>query len=239
MSVAKTVTLTTLIPSGLPGPEHFSTVESTAPTADDLEEGGFLLKVFAMSADPYLRGGCKTGEVPRPMAGFVAGKVMASKSDKWAEGDLLGASLPFTDLQIVSAEAGAKTVMWKLNDHVTEATISHGVGVLGMPGSTAYGGFLDVLRPKAGAAEAGSPETIWVSGAAGAVGSMVAQIAKNVHGCKVVGSCGGPAKVALCKEKFGMDEAIDYKLCPDVTTLKAALKEAAPDGLDVSDGQRC
>jgi NADPH-dependent curcumin reductase CurA len=124
-------------------------------------------------------------------------------------GDFFGASLPFTTIQILTAEAGAKTVMWKLTGKVTESTIGHGIGVLGMPGSTAYGGLIDILRPKEKGGE--KPEVIWVSGAAGAVGSMVGQLAKQVYGCTVIGSCGGPAKCALVKDKFGFDHAVDYK----------------------------
>lgn len=235
---AKTVTLTTFIPEGLPGPEHFTIVESVAPTEADLAEGGVLLQVLVMSADPYLRSKCKDEEkagqaLPMTMTGFVAGKVLASKRPDYVAGDLFGASLPFTTVQAVDAAAAKSTLMWKLSMLLTEETISHGIGVLGMPGSTAYGGLLDVLRPDAGAAAAGTPETLWVSGSAGAVGGMVAQIAKNVLGCKVIGSCGGPEKVALCVEKLGLDGAVDYKKCGSREELSAALKELAPDGVDM------
>ena len=198
---AKTVTLTSYIPEGLPGPEHFAIVESTLPTEADLVEGGVLLQVLVMSADPYLRSGCKDeakgGPLPKTMIGFVAGKVLASKRTDFAAGDLFGASLPFTTVQILDAEAAQTTLMWKLSgEHgVTEETISHGIGVLGMPGSTAYGGLLDVLRPEKGAAAAGKPETLWVSASGGAVGGMVAQIAKNVIGCKVRGCCSAAERV--------------------------------------------
>ena len=232
---AKTVTLTSYIPSGLPGPEHFTIVESTLPTEADVQEGGILLQILAMSADPYLRSSCKSeatgGAIPRTMSGFVSGKVLCSKRPDYVAGDLFGASLPFTTCQIVTAEQATKTLIWKLTDMLTEENISQGLGVLGMPGSTAYGGLLDVLRPEKDQTK--TPETIWVSGSAGAVGSMVTQIAKNVCGCTVIGSCGGPEKVALCIEKFGLDGAIDYKKCPDREALTAALKEQAPNGIDM------
>jgi NADPH:quinone reductase len=151
----------------------------------------------------------------------------------WIAGDFFGASLPFTTVQVVTSEALAKTVMWKLTGRVTEATISHGVGVLGMPGATAYGGLIDVLRP---AKQSAKPEVIWVSGAAGAVGGMVGQLAKQVYGCTVVGSCGGADKCALIKDKFGFDHAVDYKALdggPTTQALTAALKSVAPDGIDM------
>ena len=79
------------------------------------------------------------------MVGFIAGKVIKSNNSAWVEGDLIGASLPFSTVQIVSAEALLKTLAWNLTGKVSEANISHGIGFLGMPGSTAYGGLLDVL----------------------------------------------------------------------------------------------
>ena len=89
-----------------------------------------------------------------------------------------------------------------------------------------YAGLVDILRPKQG-------ETIFVSGAAGAVGSMVGQIAKHVYGCTVIGSCGGPEKCELIKSKFGYDHAIDYKKIADKDELVKAIKAVAPDGIDM------
>lgn len=95
-----------------------------------------------------------------------------------------------------------------------------------MPGSTAYGGLIDILKPVAG-------QTIFVSAASGAVGSLVGMIAKRVYGCTTVGSAGGPEKCALLKDKFGYDFAIDYKACADAEALKNSLREAAPHGIDM------
>lgn len=160
------------------------------------------------------------------MTGFVAGKVLASKNASWKVDDLFGASLPFSTYIIVPAEHLQKTVMWKLTDFITESQISYGIGVLGMPGATAYGGLVDTLRPKKG-------ETIFISAAAGAVGGLVGQLAKTLYDCKVIGSCGGAAKGKLIKEEFGFDHSIDYKACKDKDELVAALKEAAPKGIDM------
>lgn len=97
---------------------------------------------------------------------------------------------------------------------------------MGMPGATAYGGLIDVLRPNHG-------ETIWVSGAGGAVGSMVGQIAKNVYGCTVIGSAGGPEKCEYVCEAFGFDHCVDYKTCSKTKDLIVALRKVAPDGIDM------
>ena len=95
-----------------------------------------------------------------------------------------------------------------------------------MPGSTAYGGLIDVLKPEKG-------QVIFISAASGAVGSLVGMIAKTVYDCIVIGSCGGEEKCKLIKEKFGFDHAIDYKVVNDKEKMKAALKAAAPHGIDM------
>lgn len=127
-----------------------------------------------------------------PVRGFVAGEVIQSTHPSWEEGDLFGASLAFHTVQVLSTDELENTLIWKLTDHITKDQISLGVGALGMPGSTAYGGFLDVLNGKESAGQ-----TLWVSAAAGAVGSMVGQIAKNVYNCTVIGSAGGEMKVLV------------------------------------------
>uniref|UniRef100_A0A7S2BSP8 Enoyl reductase (ER) domain-containing protein n=1 Tax=Florenciella parvula TaxID=236787 RepID=A0A7S2BSP8_9STRA len=225
--IAQTVTLIELVPEGIPEPKHFAIVDSPIPVCG--QEGDLVLQVMAMSADPYLRGGIKTGEVPRPMTGFVAGKVIESQNEAWPVGSLMGAALPFSSVQLVTSEVLSKTMSWNLTDHISEDEITLGIGVLGMPGSTAYGGLTGVLRPNEG-------ETLFVSAAAGAVGSLVGQMAKAKYNCTVVGSCGGAAKNELVKAKFGFDHAIDYKeLSSDdkAAELASKIKEAVPDGIDM------
>jgi len=144
-------------------------------------------------------------------------------------GSLMGAALPFSSVQLVTSEVLSKTMSWNLTDHISEDEITLGIGVLGMPGSTAYGGLTGVLRPNEG-------ETLFVSAAAGAVGSLVGQMAKAKYNCTVVGSCGGAAKNELVKAKFGFDHAIDYKeLSSDdkAAELASKIKEAVPDGIDM------
>jgi len=117
------------------------------------------------------------------------------------------------------------TLMWKLTDYINESQISLGIGVLGMPGATAYGG-IDTLRPEKG-------QTIFISAAAGAVGGLVGQLAKTLYDCKVIGSCGGSDKGKMITEEWGFDHAIDYKTCKNKDDLVAALKAVAPNGIDM------
>jgi len=217
------VTLLRTVPEGLPEEEHFQIVEKELPS---LEHGGILLQVLVMSPDPFLRSRIKAEATVGVLSGFVAGKVVESKSPKWKAGDLLGGMLPFGTLQVVSQQHLERTVTWKLTGVIDEEHISYGVGVLGMPGSTAYGGVTSVLNAQQG-------ETIFVSGAAGAVGGLVGQIAKKVFNCRVIGSCGGPQKCQFIKEVYGFDEAIDYKTASSAEELAALLKAAAPDGVDM------
>lgn len=226
MTQAKTVVLNQLVEEGLPGPEHFDIKVSEVPDAS--EEGSIQVQITAMSADPYLRMGLKSNEqVGQPMKGFVVGKVITSKgNDAWAVGDLFGALLPFSTVQNLTLTDLKSTTIWKLTGLLSEEELTLGLGVLGMPGSTAYGGLIDVLAVKEG-------ETLFVSAASGAVGSLVGMIAKNVYNCTVIGSCGGPEKCNVIKEKFGFDHAIDYKVADDKDKLIAALKEVAPEGIDM------
>lgn len=229
---AKTVELIAPLEEGLPGPEHFKVTEGAV---GDVEEGGIMIELLHISADPYMRSRIKTagGGKAGPIRGYVTARVLVSKSTKWHPGDIFGASLPYTTVQVVTAEHMEKTTMWRLTNLVDESTASQRVGVLGMPGSTAWGGFYGILRPKR-AKKKGEPngETIFVSAASGAVGQLVGQLAKHA-GCVVIGSAGGAAKCATLKEKFGYDHAIDYKTCADAEALKAKLKECAPDGIDM------
>ena len=217
----KTLRLKTKLPEGMPEAEHF-TVETTPSPALEAE-GTMLVQVQVMSADPYMRGGLKTAEDNQLMRGFVAGKVLASKHVDWAAGDLFGAHLPLSTVQIVDLE---KATPWRLTGLITEDEISLGIGILGMPGATAYGGLIDILQPIEG-------QTLWVSGAAGAVGGLVGQLGK-IHGLKVIGSAGGPTKCKVVTEKFGMDSCVDYKQTSNGLELIAALKESgAEDGIDM------
>ena len=227
MATSKTLYLAAACNSGLPTAAHFRVEEAPAPLAEDLAPGCVLVRLTHISADPFQRGRIKAdrpGAIPAgaPMAGFVSGVVVASQSQKWAAGDLFGANLPFITVQVLTPPLLAATAMWRLNGLCAEADLHLGVGALGMPGATAWGGLVDVLRPEAG-------QTLLITAASGAVGQLVGQLAKQ-RGVRVLGSAGGPAKCATLKDVFGFDEAIDYKAGEG---FEGALKRLAPSGLDM------
>jgi NADPH-dependent curcumin reductase len=210
---------------GLPTPDFFRIVSLPKPELSEI--GGILVQTLVASADPYLRGRFKTMPAGAAVEVFQAGRVIGSTSPAWAVGDLWGGRLPLITEQFVSAARLATGEVWRLTGLVDEAHISYGIGVLGMPGATAYGGVVDVLRPNAG-------DTLFVSAAAGAVGSLAGQIAKKRFGCKVVGSAGGPAKCDFVVKSLGFDACLDYKAAGNsAEKLGAALKEAAPAGIDM------
>ncbi|MBW8688344.1 NADP-dependent oxidoreductase [Chitinophaga rhizophila] len=206
-------------PSGTPELSNFNTKEITLP---ELKEGEILLKGLFYSVDPYMRGKMndKKSYTPpfkldEPIDGGVVAEVVESKSGKFGKGDVVMGQLPWQEL-IITAEKGLK----KIDANIAPA--SYYLGILGMPGLTAYIGFTEIGKPKAG-------ETVVVSGAAGAVGTVVGQIAK-LKGCKVIGIAGTDEKIAVMKEKFGYDEGINYKSTKD---MNKAIQEHCPDGVDI------
>lgn len=206
-------------PKGMPTAETFRTEEVTLPS---LQNDEVLLKGLYYSVDPYMRGRMSDAksyaepyEVNKPIYGGVVAIVEESNSSAFAKGDTVLGFLPWST-QIIAQAKDLKKVDTSL------APGSYYLGILGMPGLTAFFGLMDIGKPKAG-------ETVVVSGAAGAVGILVGQIAK-IQGCRVVGIAGGQDKVNMLKNEFGFDAAIDYKA---VTDLKSAIAEAAPNGVDV------
>jgi NADPH-dependent curcumin reductase CurA len=234
--ICKTIILKENLDEGIPGPEHFAIDEKPFPLNEkkiQLSGGSIIVEVKAISADPYLRGTMKSGgnslgstRAGNAMVGYVSGKVIATNNSDWTIGDFFGSCLPFSTYQVVDQHGCSKSCMWKLSGLIDEKEISRGIGILGMPGSTAYGGFIDILQPKRG-------ETLFVSAASGAVGGLVGMIAKHVYGCKVIGSCGGEEKCNFIRDYYGFDHAIDYKKASSKEDLIHMLKEVAPDGIDM------
>lgn len=228
----KSLILINHLDEGMPGPEHFRIDESDYDLESAVQQippNSVVLQALVASADPYMRGtikstgSMKAGDV---VGGFIAGKVLASSLPSWQVGDLFGAHLPIKTYQTIHEKHIQATMMWKLTGYLMEENISLGVGVLGMPGSTAYGGLIDVLRPNQG-------ETIFISAASGAVGGLVGMLAKAIYNCKTVGSCGGPEKCELLRSFYGFDHAIDYKQAHSTPELIAMVKTVAPEGIDM------
>lgn len=205
-------------PVGLPKPSDWQFVQEPVAEPGD---GEFLVKVLYLSLDPAMRGWMNEGKsyiapvgLGEVMRAGAVGRVIASKHPKFAVGEHVSGSLGVQEYAI-SDGRGITKVDPKL------APLPVYLGTLGMPGMTAYFGLLDVGAVKSG-------ETVVVSGAAGAVGTVVGQIAK-IKGCRVVGIAGGADKCRWVVEELGFDACIDYKS----EDLKKALKQHCPKGIDV------
>ncbi len=200
-------------PEGMPRPTDFALVEVDVPEPTD---GEVLIRNAFMSVDPYMRGRMNDTKsyVPpfrlgKALDGGAVGQIIASRSDRFAEGSWVVHNLGWRELALSDGRG-------LIAFDPALAPVSTGLGVLGMPGLTAYVGLLDIGRPQPG-------ETVFVSGAAGAVGSAAGQIAK-LKGCRVIGSAGSPEKVAWLRG-LGFDEAFDYH---EVST-----RDALSDGIDL------
>ncbi|OWP64482.1 NADP-dependent oxidoreductase [Hymenobacter amundsenii] len=203
-------------PQGEPTEAQFKFETRELPA---IKSGEVLLKTRYVSVDPYMRGRMSSAksyvapfEVGEPIAGGVVAEVVQSQADQLPVGSLVVGSLPWQEYSV----APAKSLQQVPAD---QAPISYYLGLLGMTGLTAYFGLLDICDPKEG-------ETVVVSGAAGAVGMVVGQLAK-IKGARVIGTAGTDEKVAYLKE-LGFDEAINYK----TADVPAALAAAAPNGVD-------
>jgi hypothetical protein len=195
--------------------------EFTTAPVPEAKPGEVLVRVLYVSLDPAMRGWMNDGKSYLPPVGLGEvmraiglGRVLASNAPGFKPGDTV---VGMTGVQEY-ANADAKFYM-QVDPRL--APLPRYLGALGMPGMTAYFGFLDICQPKAG-------ETVVVSGAAGAVGALVGQIAK-VKGCRAVGIAGGPVKCAYLVQELGFDAAIDYKS----ENLPASLKQHCPDGVDM------
>ncbi|XP_046853655.1 prostaglandin reductase 1-like [Xenia sp. Carnegie-2017] len=199
---------------GLPKLTDLELVEEELPP---LKDGDVLVKVQCLSLDPYMRPyaveNLKEGDVM--MNFFVAGHVIDSKHESFSNGTLVCGPFGWTTHAVIQGKNLTKM------DYLQDLSASAGLGAAGMPGLTAYFGVLNVLEPKEG-------ETLYVNSAAGAVGSIVGQIAK-IKGCRVIGSAGSDEKVAFLKS-LGFDEAFNYKT---VTSVEDELKKLCPDGIDM------
>jgi len=205
-------------PSGWVSLDNFEVSETEIPTP---EKGEMLLQTICMSVDPYMRG--RMNDVPsyippfqigEPCQAGIVGKVIASNDGPYPEGTYLSGMGLWANYMTTNGE-GFQPVQAGL------VPLSYYLGILGMPGMTAYVGLKGVADLKDG-------EQLFVSAASGAVGQVVGQIGKNM-GCHVAGSAGSDAKIAYLKEELGFDAAINYK----TDNLPKEVAAANPDGIDV------
>jgi len=207
-------------PEGKPTLSDFEFI--TEDIKETINSGEMLLETAYVSVDPYLRGRMSDAksyvppfELNKPFHSGVVAKVIDSKNDKFSEGDYVSGMLDWKTQQISKGEDLLKV-------DANKAPLSAYLGILGMTGLTAYCGLTQIGKPQAG-------ETLVVSGAAGAVGSVVGQIGK-ILGLRVVGIAGTDEKIDMLKSKFGFDAGINYNTTDD---MKSAIAEAAPDGVDI------
>jgi NADPH-dependent curcumin reductase CurA len=204
-------------PSGIPSAENFQFVNAEVP---QLRDGDVLLRSLYISVDPYLRGRMRERksyvppfEVGQVIESFVVGEVIDSRSPDLKPGDVVSGQLGWRLHNVAKAKQLMKTI--------PGVSPSTALGVLGVTGLTAYFGLLDIGQPK-------QTETVVVSGAAGAVGMTVCQIAK-INGCRVVGIAGSDEKNEYLRKELGVDATVNYK----TADISGALKAACPNGIDV------
>ena len=206
-------------PTGAPKESDFLLIDSPMPSPG---VGEVLVRNIYMSLDPYMRGRMSAARSYAPpvaigevMVGGTVGEVVQSKDPGFKAGDIAEGMLGWQEYGVTSG-----ALLRKVDPSI--APISTALGILGMPGLTAYFGLLDVCDPR-------PAETVVVSGAAGAVGSAVGQIAK-IKNCRVVGTAGSDSKVEYLTKELGFDGAFNYKT---VSHYHLKLKELCPNGIDV------
>ncbi len=211
-------------PAAEPTLDNFRLAEAPVP---ELAAGQVLVRHHFLSLDPYMRGRMNDGKsyaAPQPldevMIGGTAGEVVASRSDRFAVGDRVVGMGGWQQYQVIDA---AQPGMLRKVD-TAHVPLSAYLGPVGMPGVTAWYGLVRIIAPKAG-------ETVVVSAASGAVGTVVGQLAR-LRGARAIGIAGGPEKCRAVVEELGFDACIDYHEHRDARSLAAALKSACPNGID-------
>lgn len=197
-------------PDGMPTENDFELVDSPIPSP---QHGELLIKSIWMSLDPYMRGRISSSPIGGVIESEAVGRVMESRLEGYSPGDIVRGKIGWQEYGLLDV-----TSAFPVNPDY--GPISTSVGVLGMPGLTAYFGLLDVCEPKPG-------DTVVVSSASGAVGAVVGQIAR-IGGCRVVGIVGSDEKASYCVDELGFDACINYK----TENVSEALGAAAPDGVD-------
>jgi NADPH-dependent curcumin reductase CurA len=210
-------------PDGEPVPADFELVHEELPA---LAEGQFLIRNHYASLDPAMRGWMDDADsymppipLDAPVRASTIGVVEDSRADGFVKGQWVMGLNAIEDYSVASAGGFTQPI-----DPHQVPSVTNYLSLFGAVGMTAYFGLFEVCEPQPG-------ETVLVTGAAGAVGSLVGQLAK-IHGCRVIGIAGGPDKCARLTTRYGFDAAIDYR-GKDQAALIAAIEAAAPDGVDV------
>ena len=210
-------------PTGEAAADNFTIVSKEIPA---LADGQVLVKHSYLSLDPYMRGrmnDAKSYAPPQPlnevMIGGTTGEVVESRHPEFAAGDHVVGMGGWQEYSVVEGSARA---IRKVD--ASQIPLSAYLGPVGMPGVTAWYGLLKIIEPQPG-------NTIAVSAASGAVGSVVGQLAK-ARGCRAIGFAGGPDKCRYVTDELGFDACIDYKAHADPKALYGALKAVTPDGID-------
>ena len=202
---------------GEPKTEDFELVQEELP---NLQDGEILVSALYLSVDPYMRPYVASMTPPFTMIGQGVYKVLQSKDNDFPEGSMILAKAGWIMTGILKSQQDKKILGISMAPPIGKLSPSLLLGACGMPGNTAYFGFLELCQPKPG-------ETVVVNGAAGAVGSLVGQIAK-IKGCHVVGFAGSDEKCDFLVNALGFDRAYNYKK----TKVGEALKDGAPNGVD-------
>src|SRR5690606_38423703 len=218
MKTTKTINLKNR-PVGKPTLSDFEFTTSEIPA---LQDGEVLLSTRYVSVDPYLRGRMSDApsyiepfQVGKPMASGIIAEVIESKHNDFKAGDFVSGMMPWKETQVLKTDGLIKV-------DPDKAPLSAYLGILGMTGLTAYFGLTDIGKPKKG-------ETLLISGAAGAVGSVVGQIGK-ILGLRVVGIAGSDEKIEMLTSDFGFDAGINYNTTDNMVK---GIGQACPDGVDV------
>ncbi len=205
-------------PRGAPKSSDFRLIETAIPAPGD---GEVVVRSIYLSLDPYMRGRMNEAKsyaapvgIGEVMEGGVVGQVIASKNHRFSQGDIVFGYLGWQEYALSNGKG-----LRKLD--ASQAPVSTALGILGMPGMTAYTGLSNIGRPKEG-------ETLVVAAASGAVGSTVGQIGK-IRGCRVVGIAGGAEKCDLVVRELGFDACVDHH----DNAFAQNLKQACPDGIDI------
>ena len=213
-------------PEAEPTDENFRFETAEAPSPGD---GQILVRNLWLSVDPYMRGRmsdrasyARPVKVEEVMVGGTVGEVVESRSPRFLPGEIVVGYGGWQDYSVLPGEASGANQPLRVESGPGSLPISTALSVAGMPGATAYFGLFKLGEPKSG-------ETLVVSAAAGAVGTVVGQLGKMV-GCRVVGVAGGANKCSFCVDELGFDACVDYKAGPP---LGEALRAACPSGVDI------